>query len=271
MPLKRSYATEAEVPTEHKALYAPKDGRYVLEVEGFDNVESVLSKNTQLLSQHNTDKGEITRLTGEVSRLSTELSTAQAGALQRGQRAVSIADAELVDAVKAHGAPEEVKAKLAEYPTLKTKVGAQERRAHLEAIRQAEGWGEGAVAVLELIADLPEVELRDSSEKDEKGQPKKKAVAKVKGEGNVVTEKPFGEYFAERHVALLPSVKADGQQQGGTRVHGSSSTGGSPGQDVFERARSTERERQKTQAQAAGVPLIDRFRGRTVPGQQQQQ
>lgn len=232
MPLKRSYATEADVPLERKADYMPKGGRYVLDVEGFDNVESVLAKNTELVGKVNGHaaeivgkEAEITRLTGEVGRLSGELSTAQAGALQRGQRAVTIGDAELLDKVRALGGFDDVKAKLEKYPTLEAKVTKQERRADLDAIRKAEGWGESAVDVLELIQNLPEVEQRDTAEKNADGTPKKKNVAKVKGADGVVTEKDFSAYFAERHAALLPSVKAT-NEEGGTELPGHGAGGG---------------------------------------------
>ena len=235
MPVKRSYATEAEVPTERKADYVPKDGRYVLDVEGFDNIDSVLAKNTELLgkvsghaSEMSGKTSEITRLTGEVGRLSGELATAQGNALQRGQRAVTVADAELLEKVKGLGTFEDVKAKIEEYPTLKEKVSTQERRAHLDAIRKAEGWGESAVDVLMLLGDtLPEIEQRDTAEKNADGTPKKKNVAKVKGANDVVTEQDFSAWFATTYPHLQPSVRAT-KEETGTDLpeHGAGGGGG---------------------------------------------
>jgi hypothetical protein len=242
MPLKRSYATEAEVPTERKADYVLKGGRYVLDVEGFDNIDSVLDKNTELLgkvsghvSELQAKQSEVTRLTGEVSRLSGELATAQGSALQRGQRAVSIADAELLEKVKELGTFEEVKAKLEKYPTLEATVTKQERRAELDRIRKTEGWREGAVDVLELIHEsLPEVEQRDTTEKNADGTPKKKNIAKVKGANDVVTEQDFSAWFAAAYPHLQPSVKA-AKSDDGTELPEHGAGGGASGGDMLEK------------------------------------
>jgi hypothetical protein len=115
----------------------------------------------------------------------------------------------------------------------------------LDAVRRVEGWGEGAVEVLSLIQDLPEVELRDTEEKDAQGVPKKKAVAKVKGANNVTTEKPFAEYFAEKHAALLPSVQAVKKDEG-TVLPPHGPGGGGAANNEFDAIRSEMKETQKT-------------------------
>lgn len=226
MPLKRSYATEAEVPTEHKALYVPKEGRYVLDVEGFDNVESVLSKNNQLLSQHTTDKGEVTRLTGEVSRLTSELSTAQGSALPHGQRAVPKADAELVETVKAKGVNDAAAFNnlFVEHGQYKTEAQAAKAASHASAVGEAMGWDKEKTARLATkVYDFSSLELRDGADG------KKMVVAKVKQpDGTTFVEKPFAEVVKSTPELsdLLPSLAASG---GGTRVPGSTGGGGTTG------------------------------------------
>lgn len=191
MSLKRSYTTEAEVPTEHKADYVPKGGRYVLDVEGFDNIDSVLAKNSELLGTHTTDRAEITRLTGEVTRLGSELTAAQASALPRGKRAVDIADAELADAVKAKGVTtaEAFNALHKEHGEYKTTAEEATATKHAAEVAVAMGWDKDKAArLVPKHYDLSTVELRDGKDG------KKEAVAKVKqADGTTFVEKPFAD------------------------------------------------------------------------------
>jgi hypothetical protein len=224
-----TYNTLAEVPEAFREHYVMKGGKAVAEVSTdhplATNNATLLSEKTQAETRATTaerERDEANRKKGEA-----ESALASANVIPRGQEAVPKADAELVRAVKSAGI-ESVEA----FTTLKTKhdeneveVKRQERRERLDAIRKAEGWGEGAVDVLELITDLPEIEQRDTSEKNADGTPKKKNVAKVKGADGVVTEKDFSAYFAERHAALLPSVKAT-KEEGGTELPGHGAGGG---------------------------------------------
>jgi hypothetical protein len=217
MPLKRSYATEAEVPTERKADYVLKDGRYVLDVEGFANIESVLAKNQELVGKVNGHAAEISEKDAEIGRLTNDLQSARNSSVPRGKRLVDTADAELADAVKAAGVTDAVafnalKTKHDEY---KTTAEAATRREALDGLRKKLGWGENAVGVLELIPNLPEVEDRDAqvNGKTEK-VPHAKLVTKNAAGQDEISYKPFAEYFTEKHAALLPSVQAKKESAG---------------------------------------------------------
>lgn len=228
MPLKRSYATEAEVPTEQKANYVPKGGRYVLDVEGFDNIDGVLDKNTELLGKVSGHASELAAKDTEITRLKGEI--ASANVLPRGHRAVPTADAELLDAVKAKGvtATDTFNTLHKEHGEYKTKADAADRRARFADLSKKLKWGEGAPEVLELVPGLPEWEDRDVSVngKTEKA-PHAKIVTKNAQGQDEVSYRPFAEYFTEKHAALLPSVAAKGQEAG-TRVPGSAGGGGTP-------------------------------------------
>lgn len=212
--LKQSYNAESEIPENLKGAYVQKGSQWVLDDLSADH--PVLVHNKTLLGEKATVEAQVVNLKTEVEAAKAEAVAAKAKGLPHAHEAVPKADAELARVVKAAGItkPEEFTAMKDEHGTLKTKVAAQERREHLDAVRKAEGWGESAVEVLALIPDLPEIEQRDSDEKDDKGVLKKKNIAKIKGADNVVTEKPFGEYFAAKHAALLPSVQAVKQSDG---------------------------------------------------------
>jgi hypothetical protein len=228
MTLKRSYQTEAEIPTEFKPHYVPKDGKYVLDVEGFDNVESVLAKNSELLGKV---AGHATELSGkqtEIDRLNSELSNARSSGLPRGHKAVPTADAELLDTIKAAGItkPEEFISMKTEHAANKVKVETQEKRERLDAVRKRFGWNDNAVQVLELIKDLPDIEDRDLNVN---GKTEKVPHAKIRV-GEEVTFQPFDKYFEEKHPVLLPSVVST-QQETGTLLPSHGAGGGSSNKD----------------------------------------
>lgn len=222
----KTFNAEGDVPPELKPFYAANaSGKWEPQFEGVDSISGLVAKRDELLGKVSGHASELTAKDGEISRLKSELTSANV--VPRGYKAVPNADADLLEKVKAQGTADEVVAKLTEYPTLKTKVTTQERRTHLDAIRRAEGYGETAVDVLEMIQNFPEVELRDTAEKNADGTPKKQAIAKIKGADNVVTEKPLADYMAERHAALLPALKPGADVKrlpGGTS--GASSGGG---------------------------------------------
>jgi hypothetical protein len=209
MSLKRSYATEADVPTERKADYVPKDGRYVLDVEGFENIDSVLAKNTELLGKVSGHASELSGKQAEVDRLTRDL--ASANVVPRGQKAAPAAVVELGEAVAAAGitTPDAFKTLHAEHGTFKTTAEAATRREKLDGLRKRLGWNENAVGVLELVPNMPDVEDRDvtANGKTEK-VPHAKLVTKNAAGQDEVSWKPYGEWFKENHAALLPSVTA---------------------------------------------------------------
>lgn len=209
MPLKRSYATEAEVPTERKADYVLKDGRYVLDVEGFDNIDSVLAKNSELLGKVSGHATELSGRDTEISRLKSDL--ANANVVPRGYKSVLAADAELVEAVKAAGVTDAASFNTlkTEHGNYKTKAETADRRARFADVGKKLKWNDDAPDVLEVVPSLPEIEDRDvtANGKTEK-VPHVKLVAKNAAGQEEVSYRPFGEWFAEKHPALLRSVTA---------------------------------------------------------------
>jgi len=227
MTLKRSYATEAEVPTERKADYVPRDGRYVLDVEGVESIDGLLAKRDELLGKVSGHASELNTKQAEIDRLTGELSNARGSSLPRGHKAVPNADAELIEAVKAAGITD-----AAALTTLKTEHGdykqkaeAAERRKYLDDLRKKLGWNEDAVEVLGMIPTLPDTEDRDAQVNGEtKKVPHANLVTKTTT-GDEVSYKPFADYFAEKHKALLPAVVTK-SEDGGTELPGHGAGGG---------------------------------------------
>lgn len=117
MPLKTHYSNETEIPTELKTFYAERNGRYELQVEGFESVSSVLAKNQELIGRQTKDAEKIGELTAkatqvnsltqdlanknaEISRLSNDLTTAQSTQLPSGYVAVAKKDADILKTLK---------------------------------------------------------------------------------------------------------------------------------------------------------------------------
>lgn len=210
--LKRSYAKLEDIPQALRSEYVLKDGKYVLDVEGFENVDSVLDKNQELLAQHSTDKTEITSLKGQVTKLTNEKTALEGKSLPDGHVAIPAADKPLYDTVKSLNLPaEEIKTKVTEHGALKDK----ERRTELAHVMK---WKPEAV---EHMQGLPEYEIRDKTENGkvvmgEDGKPEKVAIARIKDAKGVVTEKPLKEYFDQTPALKVfePSLLAEPQQSG---------------------------------------------------------
>lgn len=243
MPLKRSYATEAEVPTEHKADYVLRGGRYVLDIEGVENVDGLLSKNTELLGKVSGHAAELSTKDAEINRLTGELTQARtAPTLQSGQRAVSKGDAELVEAVKAEGLDtiEKVKTLKTEHGNYKTTAEAATAAKHAEEVGTVMGWDKEKTArTATKVYDFSTLEVREADGK-------KTVVAKVKTAENQFVEKPFAEVVKSTAELsdLLPSLTANGST--GTRVPGSTGGGGSAAKNEFDEIRGEVTETRKT-------------------------
>lgn len=127
MPLKQFYTDEAQIPTELKSEYVLKDGRYELQVEGFESLSGIFTKNSELITKQKTDKAdidrstaEIARLNGEIGKLSGDLSKAQSTAVPTGYVAVSKKDSEVIAALKDRNLkPEEVLTNLTDAENLR--------------------------------------------------------------------------------------------------------------------------------------------------------
>lgn len=218
--LKNEYTNQADIPEGQRGAYVQKGDKWVL--DDLENTHPLVvnSRTLKTEKQH----AETARANAERERDDAKDALSKVNVLQPGQRAVPKADAELVEVVKAEGVttPDVFRALKTEHGTYKTKAETSDRRARFDDIRKKLGWNEDAVDVLELIPDLPEIEDRDAQVN---GETKKVPHAKLKS-GDEVTFRPLGEYFAEKHKALLRSVTDAGQESGGTELPGHGAGGG---------------------------------------------
>jgi len=232
------YTTQETVPENLREHYSKReDGKWHADIP---NDHPAVTHNARLLSEKTTAVTERDAARGE-------LESAKASGLPRGHVAVARADAEMLDRLKAQGTPEEIAAKLTEYPTLKENVTRQERKAKLDGLRNAFGWQESATRVLEVLPDMPEIEERDATVD---GKIVKVPHAKVK-EGDAYTYQPFNDWFAAAHPEFLPSVlkPAEGTTAaGGVKVFGSTSGAGTPARNIYDQIRAR-KEEQNEQAQ----------------------
>jgi hypothetical protein len=185
------------------------------------------------------------------------LESAKASGLPRGHKAVPSADAELVEKIKEAGI-----ATVEDFATLKTEHGkfkqdaeTATREKQLRDLGKAMGWDADKTALLlSAFSDLPDIELRDGTEKDAQGNLKKIAIAKVKGSDNVVTEKPFADHVAatERLNALVPALTASKQPDGTPLPSHGAGGGSADGEDLI-----AKRQKAKQAADAANPnPLM---------------
>jgi hypothetical protein len=233
-----------DVPEALREHYKLSDGKYVPELS---DDHPVLTHNKTLLS-------EKSKATAKVAELTADIETAKSSSVPRGHVAVAKADADLLEKVKAHGSGDEVIVKLTEHKTLKEETERRKRGDHLREVAKILSYEPEAFVRLQ---NLPEFEIRDGQD----GQ--KTVIAKVKGADNVVTEKPAQEYIeASADISpFLPALKATGN--GGTRVHGSSSTGGTPPKNVFEKIRESVKNEEK-QRESDVHPMFKQIPGRTA-------
>lgn len=183
--MKSSYPTLEAIPANDRQHYQQaEDGTFVLKVE--DDHPTVV----KLKSENSTLKGTTTRLTNENEGL-------KQNQLPANHKAVPEAEANVLAEYRELGTVKELKDVKAEHGTLKTTVADHEREKHFGEVAAIMGWDSKALAK---VQGLPELVIRDLTEngavvKDTTGQPKKTVIAKVKGEGNAVTEKSFRAVF----------------------------------------------------------------------------
>lgn len=235
------YNSDPEIPTELKEHYTRRaDGKYEPVVEGVNSISGVLAKNSELLAQHTTDKAEITRLTGEVSRLNTSLTSQNV--LPAGHVAVPKADAALIDAYKPLGTPDEVKTKLTEHGTLKEAVEAREYEDAWGKASEASKYNAAALVKLAKANGLSKPEVREVTEQGKKVQ---RAFLTVK-ENNKDVEKPLTDFIenSEDFKPFLPSLKAT--QTSGTPYPPQPAGGGTSSANEYDEIRNEVKNGQQT-------------------------
>jgi hypothetical protein len=117
MSLKTHYSNEAEIPAELKNFYVFKNGRFELQVEGFESVPNVLAHNSELTetikkhtakisdleakaTQVNSLTQDLANKNAEISRLSTDLTKAQSTTLPAGYVAIAKKEADILQKIK---------------------------------------------------------------------------------------------------------------------------------------------------------------------------
>lgn len=231
-----------DVPEALREHYKLSDGKYVPELS---DDHPVLAHNKKLLR-------EKSEASAKVEELKADVEAAKTNTVPRGHVAVTKADADLLEKLKAHGSGDELVTKLTEHKTLKEETDKRKRDDHLREVAKHLSYEPEAFVRLQ---NLPEFEIRD-------GENGKTVIAKIKGENNTITEKPAQE-FVESSADISPFLPALKAEKGGTRVHGSSSSGGQPPKNVFEKIRETVKGEQK-QRESDVHPMFKQIPGRTA-------
>ena len=217
-----------DVPEALREHYKLINGKYVPEIS---DDHPVKTNNVQLLNEKTAAETKAGSLETENTRLKADLESAKSHSLPRGHKAVPTAEVEAMEALKAHGTATEIVAKLGEHKTLKEESETRKATDHLKKVAKALGYNEEAFA---LIQGLPEFEIRTVDSKET-------VIAKIKGENNVVTEKPAAEFIesAPTIAPLLPALKV---KTDGIRVPEQHRDSGKPGADDLISKRNREHE-----------------------------
>lgn len=194
-----TYSNQTDIPDELKPHYSKReDGKWHADIP---DEHPAIKNNAKLLS----DK---TAAEGKVTKLESDLASAQAGNLGRGQVAVTTADAKLLDQYKALGTPDEVGAKVAEHKTLSEESIARKRSDSLRQLAKDYGYNEEAFVRLPGLPDFESRAGRDG---------KTEWFAKLVGADKVVSEKPAKEWI-EASPDIKPFMSSLTQKSDGVRV-----------------------------------------------------
>lgn len=190
------YANQTDIPEALREHYSKReDGQWHADIP---DTHPAVKHNAKLLSEKSVAEGKVTQLT-------SELESARAGNLGRGQVAVAKSEAALLDEYKPLGTPAELKVKVDEHVKLTEKMTQHERDKSLRQLAKDLGFNEEAFVRL---PNLPEFESRTKDGKTE-------WIAKIKGDKDVITEKPAKEFVeSSADIApFLPSLKVAAAKQ----------------------------------------------------------
>jgi hypothetical protein len=193
----QQYANQADIPEALREHYTKReDGQWHADIP---DTHPAVKHNAKLLSEKSTAEGKVTQLT-------SELESARAGNLGRGQVAVSKSEVALLDEYKPLGTPAELKAKVDEHKTLSEESAMRKRSDSLRQVAKDLSYNEDAFI---LLSDLPDFISKPG--KDGKAE----WFAQVKDEKGVITEKPVKEFVesSPRITPFLSSLKATQQKQ----------------------------------------------------------
>ena len=190
------YANQTDIPEALREHYSKReDGQWHADIP---DTHPAVKHNAKLLSEKNTAESKVTQL-------SSELESARAGNLGRGQVAISKSEAALLDEYKPLGTPAELKAKVDEHVKLTEKIAVSDRDKSLRQVAKDLSYNEEAFT---LLSDLPEFISKPG--KDGKSE----WFAQVKDDKGVITEKPAKEFVesSPRITPFLSSLKATTKQ-----------------------------------------------------------
>lgn len=240
-----------DVPEGLREHYKLIDGKYVPEIS---DDHPVKTNNVKLLNEKTAAETKASSLETANTGLKADLESAKSHSLPRGHRAVPVAEIEAMEKLKEHGNATEIATKLTEHKTLKAESAQRARQDNLRAVAKELNFNPEAFA---LLPNLPEFEIR---EKDGK----KTVIAKVKGEGDVVTEKG-GKEFVEASAEIAPFLPALKTTTNGIDVPGQTRDSGKPSNNIYDDIRKTVKSSEEAASKSIGTPLGQR-RGITEIG-----
>lgn len=193
----QTFTKQEDIPEGLREHYSKReDGKWYADIP---DDHPAIKNNAKLLSDKSAAEAKTTKL-------ESDLESARAGNLGRGQVAMTKADADLLTQYKAHGTPDELGAVKTEHATLKSKDDQRTRDDNLRKVATALGYTNAEAFVR--LPNLPEFTSKPS--KDGKTV---EWFAQSKDEKGVITEKPAKE-FIEASEDVKPFMLALKQAEG---------------------------------------------------------
>lgn len=199
------FNNQTDIPEAFREHYSKReDGKWHADIP---DSHPAVKHNAKLLSEKQGAETKVTQLT-------SDLESARAGNLGRGQVAVARSEVALLDEYKALGAPADVKVKLTEYETLKG--DAEKRSKEDKLVLVAKELGYDNVEAFKRLPGLPDFDIRI-------GKDGKNSVFALVKDGDKTVEKPATEFLESSpdHAPFLSALKT---QPPGVTVHTTPST-----------------------------------------------
>lgn len=196
-----TYSNQTDIPDDLKPHYSKReDGKWHADIAD----DHPANKDNAKL------KSEKAAADAQVTKLTSDLESARAGNLGRGQVATTKADIDRLAKFDALNlSPDDITAKLSEHKTLSEKDAERTRNDLLRKVAKAHNYNEDAFV---LLRDLPDFISRPS--KDGKSTD---WFAQIKDDKGVITEKPAKE-FVESAEHIKPFMASLTQKADGVRV-----------------------------------------------------
>lgn len=172
----QAYANQTDIPEALREHYSKReDGQWHADIP---DQHPAVKHNAKLLSEKQAAETKVTQLT-------SDLESARAGNLGRGQVAVSKSEAALLDEYRPLGTPAELKVKVEEHGALSAEVAKSKRDQSLRQLAKDQGYNEDAFVRLPNLPDFTSRAGKDG---------KTEWFAQIKDDKGVITEKPAKEF-----------------------------------------------------------------------------